>query len=129
MQPSSYSKKAHDTEGEDWFQAGTNVKYEDSEYSAEVNHMNPYKNRSYSSLSFDFQFMIGGDEVFCCYTVPYTYSEVLAHLEEVRRLHAASRKYSLLTTMVCCLAFKFIRFRSIGKSISGIDMPLLKISN
>ena len=43
-------------------------------------------------LSFDFQFMIGGDEVFCCYTVPYTYSECLAHLEELKKVHSSSRK-------------------------------------
>jgi len=60
--------------------------------------------------------MIGGDEVFCCYTVPYTYSEVLAHIDELRKLHDES-------------AFKFIRFESIGYSLSGINMPILKISN
>jgi hypothetical protein len=47
MQPSFFSKKAHDQEGEDWFQAGTHVKYEESEYATELNHMNPYKTRHF----------------------------------------------------------------------------------
>jgi hypothetical protein len=47
MQPSFWSKQAHQLEDEDWFQAGTNVHYEDSSYTAEINHLNPYKNRNY----------------------------------------------------------------------------------
>jgi hypothetical protein len=43
-------------------------------------------------LSFNFTFMIGGDEVFCCYTVPYTYTEVMVHLKEIKLLNDASRK-------------------------------------
>jgi len=99
MQPSFFSKAAHESEGEDWFQAGTNVSYTPSKYSDEVNHLNPHKHRHYQQLSFEFQFMIGGDEVFCCYTVPYTYSEVLAHLAELRRLHDDSRKFTLVTNV------------------------------
>lgn len=81
-----------------------------------MNHMNPSKHRNFMQLSFDFQFMIGGDEVFCCYTVPYTYSECLAHLEELKKVHSAS-------------PFKFLRFGTIGRSIAGFDIPIVKISN
>ena len=87
--PSFWSKKAHDLEEEDWFQAGTAVSYEESQYTEEINHLNPYKHRTYMQLSFNFTFMIGGDEVFCCYTVPYTYTEMLYHLKEIKLLNDA----------------------------------------
>jgi hypothetical protein len=67
-------------------------------------------------LSFNFTFMIGGDEVFCCYTVPYTYTEVMVHLKEIKLLNDAS-------------PYKFCRQEKIGYSVAGIEIPILKVSN
>jgi hypothetical protein len=45
------------------------------------------KGKDYMQLSFDFTFREGGDEVFCCYTIPYSYSEMLIHINELKLLH------------------------------------------
>ena len=37
-------------------------------------------------LSFEFNFRYGGDEVLCCYTVPYTYTELTSHINELKAL-------------------------------------------
>jgi len=34
-------------------------------------------------LSFNYTFEKGGDEVFCCYTIPYTFSDMNLHLEKI----------------------------------------------
>jgi hypothetical protein len=51
-----------------------NVSYEHSSYSREINELNPQRVRSYFTLSFDYTFQFSNDEVFCAYTVPYTYT-------------------------------------------------------
>ena len=67
-------------------------------------------------MPFDFEFTEGGDEVFCCYTVPYCYTEIMIHINELKFLNKFSE-------------YKLIRFESIGYSLGGLDIPLLKISN
>ena len=48
--------------------------------------------------------------------MPYTYTEMSTHLNELKLL---ANKFP----------YKFIRFESIGKSIGGINIPIIKISN
>ena len=61
-------------------------------------------------LSFKFTFAHADDEVHCCYTVPYSYTELTSHLEWLKTL-----------------SLPFATFTTIGKSIGGIDIPLIKI--
>lgn len=68
------------------------------------------------TLSFTYTFRTENDEVFCSYTIPYSYSTLQAHLRQLK----------LLANKENC---DFIRFESLGLSLGGIDIPLLKISN
>ncbi len=63
-------------------------------------------------LSFCYTFEEINDEVFCAYTVPYTYSAVLAHLKQLKLLSTGIAKHT-----------------NLGSSLGGINIPLLKISN
>lgn len=67
-------------------------------------------------LSFCFRFPKKDDEVFCAYTLPYTYSALQAHLKHLKLL-ASDYPY------------EFIRFESFGTSLGQIDIPIIKISN
>ena len=84
-------------------------------YSREINEMNGIS-RNFMQLSFNFEFEYDGDEVFCCYTIPYSYSDLQSHLNDLRLL---ANKTST----------KFLRLDSIGKSIGGLPIPILRISN
>jgi len=78
--------------------------------------MNPHKPKSYYSLSFDFKFEFGNDDVFIAYTVPYTYTKIISHIKQLKLLSDSTRA-------------DFVKFKSIGKSNGGLDMPLIQISN
>ena len=101
-------------------------------------------------MSFDYTFQFCNDEVFCAYTVPYTYSQMQLHIKMVKQLSDESRKCShplshnlarhnfaanktrsviLKLTRFFCVDYKFIRFESMGTSNGGMDIPILKISN
>ena len=67
-------------------------------------------------LQFDFSFEEPNDELFCCYTVPYTYTEMTIHLHEIKALTAKKH-------------FDFLKIESIGQSLGGIDIPIVKISS
>jgi hypothetical protein len=87
MRPSFFSRKANHLQKRGWFQSGENVEYDESQYRREINELNkPATEKNYMQLSFDFTFEFAGDEVFCCYTVPYTYSEMQAYLDEIKFL-------------------------------------------
>jgi len=60
----------------DWFQDGKNIKYQLSDYNKDINDLNIYKQKEYMQLKFEFTFGHENDEVMCCYTVPYSYSEL-----------------------------------------------------
>ena len=74
MKPSFWSAKTNSKQGKGWFQGGFNVEYEVSPYHAEINKLNPHKLKSYYNMGFDFCFEYSGDEVFCAYTIPYSYT-------------------------------------------------------
>ena len=67
-------------------------------------------------LTFNFNFEYGGDELFCCYTIPYSYHDLQSHINDLRLLSNKT-------------ATKFLRFESIGKSIGGLPIPILRISH
>ena len=67
-------------------------------------------------MSFDFKFDHPNDEVYVAYTIPYTYTQLLSHIRQIRDVAETS-------------PHKFIKFSSIGKSNGGIDLHLLKITN
>ena len=67
-------------------------------------------------MSFEYTFMYAGDEVYCAYTVPYTYTQMLTHIKHLKLLSDDSH-------------YKLIRFDSLGSSNGNIDIPLLKITN
>jgi hypothetical protein len=68
------------------------------------------------TLSFTYTFKNENDEVFCAYTVPYSYSALQTHLKQLKLLADKEK-------------IDFIRFGSLGLSLGGIDVPLLRISN
>lgn len=70
------------------------------------------KLKNFMQLSFHYTFQELNDEVFCAYTVPYTYSAVLAHLKQLK-----------------LLSIGIAKFTHLGSSLGGIDIPLIKISN
>ena len=67
-------------------------------------------------LSFTYTFDHGGDETFCCYTIPYTYSDMKLHLEKVQRAQRHEET-------------KIVKIESIGKSLGGLNIPILKIQS
>lgn len=72
--------KAHDKTGIGWFPSGFNVEYDISPYHAEINKLNSHKPKSYYAMSFDFKFDFEQDEVFCAYTIPYSYTQMQSHI-------------------------------------------------
>ena len=64
-----------------WHQDGTDLAYEPSPYTKETNELNPRLKRDYMQLSFTYTFAKPYDEIFCAYTLPYTYSTLMAHLK------------------------------------------------
>lgn len=90
--------------------------YDISPYHEEINKMNPHKPKSYYCMSFDYKFETGNDDVYFSYTVPYSYSQLLSHLRQVKEL-AESQSSKLIT------------FSSIGRSNGGFDIPLIKITS
>jgi hypothetical protein len=97
MKPSFWSSKMNRNleEGESgWIQdCSENVGYELSPYSREINELNPQRVRNYYQLSFDYTFQYHNDEVFCAYTVPYTYTQSIAHIKLLKALNDENRKY------------------------------------
>jgi len=67
-------------------------------------------------MGFDFCFEHPGDEVYCAYTIPYTYTQLQSHIRQIKDVAETS-------------PFQFIKVSSIGKSNGGIDIPVLKITN
>lgn len=95
MKPSFFSKLGSPekmAENEGWFQDGSNITYEVSSYNKEINELNPVKNRTYYTLSFDYRFGHMKDTVYCSYTVPYTYTAMLTHIKQLKLLAKKSRK-------------------------------------
>jgi murein tripeptide amidase MpaA len=60
-------------------------------------------------LSFDYNFEEEDDEVYFAYCIPYTYSQMLG---DISRLSA-----------------EFVKKDNIGCSLSGVDIPILHITN
>lgn len=79
MKPSFWSKINNGNQGPGevaggWIQAGIDIKYEPSIYASATNELNPFKQKNYMMLTFDYRFENMNDEIFCAYTVPYTYT-------------------------------------------------------
>ena len=67
-------------------------------------------------MGFDYCFEYSGDEVYCAYTIPYTYTQLQSHIRQIKDVSEHS-------------PLQFIKFGSIGKSNAGIDIPFMKITN
>ena len=70
-------------------------------YTKDINDVNQSVSKNYMQLAFNFTFTEEQDEVFCCYTVPYSYSDMQSHFNSIKTLTNSSSN-------------KFIRFESIG---------------
>ena len=96
MKPSFWSAKRNRNleEGEGgWEQeCCDNVSYEHSPYADEINKLNPPKPKAFYSLSFDYKFTFPSDEVYVAYTVPYTYTQMAAHIKHIKNLIDDSSK-------------------------------------
>ncbi len=72
-------------------------------------------------LSFNYEFMVTHDEVFCAYTVPYTYTALLAHIKQLKLLARESCKFIktnlsnfFYDTNQFHVVFELIKFESLG---------------
>ena len=93
------------------------MSYGPSDYQAEINDLNPTaKQRAYYTLGFEYTFEYTGDEVYVAYTVPYTYSQTLTHIEFLKSLD--DENY-----------YNFLRFESAGRSRAGVDVPIVKLTS
>ena len=79
--------------------------------------MNPHKPKTYYSMSFDYKFDQGGDQLYIAYTVPYTFSMIQSHLSRLKTLDAEFPNQ------------KCMSFSSIGKSNGNLDLSMIKITN
>ena len=50
-------------------------------------------------LSFEYSFVKKNDEVFCAYTVPYTYTHLQAHLKHLKLLNSKCRSCKFLDVL------------------------------
>ena len=75
-----------------WHQFGQTVTYEPSIYTETINELNPKSTRQYMQLSFEYSFVQKNDEVFCAYTIPYTYSTLMSHIQHLKALASKSGK-------------------------------------
>lgn len=48
--------------------------YKPSEYTDAINELNPQRLVNYRQLTFKYEFEYPNDEVYCAYSIPYTYS-------------------------------------------------------
>lgn len=69
-------------------------------------------------MSFDYKFEFGNDEVYMAYTVPYSYTQMMQHIKQLKDVSENSPQGK-----------KIVNFGLLGKSIGGLDMPLIKITN
>ena len=69
-----WSRYLYDESGMGWHPDGNDIVYEPSPYTKETNILNPKQQKSYMQLSFVYTFKKEFDEVYCAYTVPYSYT-------------------------------------------------------
>jgi len=117
----------------DWHRGGENIEYKLSKLSNEnmliagktgrmtcvqwLSSLNPNK-KQYYSLSFDYEFEYPDDIVYFAYSVPYTYTDLTNLLTQIKEQHS-----KLLP------AQQFLNEEILCKSLSGLDIPLLTITN
>jgi hypothetical protein len=113
MQPTFFSRKARAKKGKAWHQAGFDIDYEESEFRGQIHEYNSsLRQKPWMQLSFSYNFKHGGDEVFCCYTIPYSYTEMQVHINQLKMMKD-----------------EVIKVDSVGKSIGGLNIPVLKFSS
>ena len=77
MRPSFWSKNANELLSLGWHQFGDKITYEPSPYNKEIQELNPkYASVVFMQLSYVYTFAEPNDEVFCAYTIPYTYTNL-----------------------------------------------------
>lgn len=110
MQPYIFSRKNHEHRSQGWQQGSpcvSNVSFNQKPFNykilADRISMVPY------CYSFEYEFVEPNDEVYFAYCIPYTYSELI---EDVSKLdpHKA-------------------RVYTMGRSLTGLDIPLLHITD
>lgn len=99
MKPSFWSSKRNrnleENEG-GWDQeCCENVSYDHSPYADEINKLNHPKARAFYQLSFEYKFTFPSDEVYVAYTVPYTYTQMAAHIKVMKTLIDESGKLEI----------------------------------
>ena len=88
-----------------WHRAGDKVKFGESS----LNRRKGGK-RTYFSLSFSYTFRFTGEKAFFAYSVPYPYSYLLKTISDLSRS-------------------SFVHKDIIGRSLSGVEIPILTITN
>lgn len=92
MRPSFWSKLTNQHNSEGWFFSGSNLEYSTSSYTNKINWFNPRQMKTYYQFSFTFDFKYAGDQVYCAFSVPYTYTKLKSHIKQLKLLADDSRK-------------------------------------
>jgi hypothetical protein len=125
VRPAFRSKQLESQTGVAWYFSGNSLSFKqvDERRIQDINLYNPHVRRTYFQFEFDFHFPrpdpnagFQGDEVRCAMQVPYTYSKLLSHLNELMLLQQTS-------------VFKLISHSTFHCSLAGLDIPCVKITN
>ena len=81
MKPFVFSKRQKELRKIEWEQRGNNIRYEKKPLRFLSPEAFPPR---YYRLSFEYTFEYSNDEVQICYCIPYTYSDMLALIDELR---------------------------------------------
>ena len=101
-----------------WRRGGHNARYGPSKISRSSYDQ---KFRKYYSLSFEYTFEHDEDSVYFAYGIPYTYSMLVHYIKYLNHKYGKNRKRTEESEL--------IRSRVLCKSLSGVELPLLTITN
>jgi len=80
MRPAVYSVHRHEVEGIGWTRGGYNINYVKGDILREGSD-----NKTYYTLSFNYDFLYENDTIFFAYSFPYSYSDLNHYLENLTK--------------------------------------------
>lgn len=104
MKPAIFSTKFQDTTGKKWHREGFNVSYTE-------NKLITSEEKIYT-LSFTYNFHFEKDKVFFAYSIPYTYSDLLLYLDEIKQMFPTISRVDTLC-----------------QTLAGNDCPMITITD
>lgn len=73
-----FSDKANEENNREWFRGGSDISYYKNQYKKDCHGYS----KNYYTFTFTYQFEHSDDQVYFCYSMPYTYSDLLKDLKE-----------------------------------------------